>query len=475
VAGDENRQQRKGAWDLSVNDRSGKEHKAQQKSFTVFRTYRISVIEGVFAQIYGNLANIGSNFITKFMVILGASPLQFSILSALGQVAAVFQPLGVALMQRLKRRKRVCVAVTAAGRFLSFFLGAALLFSSSQAGIVFLLALLFVSAGLQAVGGNIWIAWVSDLIPIGIRGRFFARRNQILVFSGMVVGYILSYFTDLFEKGGGALRNLASQWVDPDILFTPRNQAWWLAGIFVFAGIMGFISLAILSRQPDRKRSLQQQMSLRRKFSEPFRDRNFRMLLAFGVWWMLAIGVGSAFWGPFMLKKLNMGLFQMQLYGSLHMGSSLLSYSFWGRFIDRWGNKRAMFICVLLGGLNPMLWLFMTPANYSILWLEGLLSGFMWAGNGVVTTNFVLAIAGKGREQTYSALYGAVGGVAMMASTLLTGAFFPGALRIGARLLEPEQVIFGVGGILRWLSLVPLLAVKEKRGWTQWHRSPGSR
>jgi len=176
-----------------------------------------------------------------------------------------------------------------------------------------------------------------------------------------------------------------------------------------------------------------------------------------------------------MLKKLNMGLFQMQLYGSLHMGSSLLSYSFWGRFIDRWGNKHAMFICVLLGGLNPMLWLFMTPANYSILWLEGLLSGFMWAGNGVVTTNFVLAIAGKGREQTYSALYGAVGGVAMMASTLLTGAFFPGALRIGARLLEPEQVIFGVGGILRWLSLVPLLAVKEKRGWTQWHRSPGSR
>lgn len=449
--------------DLRLSSRSSKERKAQQKSFTVTRAYRISVIEGIFAQIYGNLANIGSNFITKFMVLLGASPLQFSILSALGQVSAVFQPLGVALMQRLKRRKRVCVAVTAAGRFLSFFIGAALLFSSPQSGIVFVLALLFVSAGLQAVGGNIWIAWVSDLIPIGIRGRYFARRNQILVFSGLVAGYLLSYFTDLFEKGGGALRGWVGHWLDPDIIFTPRNQAWWLAGIFVLAGIIGFVGLAILARQPDRKRSLQERMSLKRKFSEPLRDRNFRLLLAFGIWWMLAIGVGSAFWGPFMLKKLGMSMFQMQLYGTLHMGSALLSYSFWGRFIDRWGNKNAMFICVLLGGLNPMFWLFMTPANYSILWFEGLISGFMWAGNGVVTTNFVLAIAGKGREQTYSALYGAVGGISMMASTLLTGVFFPQALQLGMRVLEPEQVIFGVGGILRWLSVIPLLAVKEKR------------
>jgi len=52
----------------------------------------------------------------------------------------------------------------------------------------------------------------------------------------------------------------------------------------------------------------------------------------------------------------------------------------------------------------------------------------------------------------------------MMSSTLLSGVFFPGQLDIGVRILEPEQVVFGVGGILRWLALVPLLAVREK-GW----------
>ncbi len=434
----------------------------QRRQFTVVRAYRISIIEGIFAQIYGGLATIGSSFITKFMVLLGASPVQFSILSALGQVSALFQPLGVALMHRLKKRKKVCVLVTAAGRFLSFFIGAALLFHNPQHGIVFVLGLLFISASLQAIGANIWIAWVSELIPVGIRGRFFARRNQLLALAGLVVGYIFSFCVDLFEKKGGILNGFASQFLDPEKFFTPRNQALFLAGIFVFAAAMGMFGLFMLTKQPDRKRSLQQRIALKQKYLEPFHNKNFRLLLAFGVWWMLAIGVGSAFWGPFMLKKLHMSMFQMQLYGTLHMISSLLSYAFWGKFIDRYGNKTAMIICVLLGGLNPMFWLTMTAENYSMLWVEAMISGFMWAGSGIVTTNFVLSIAGKGREQTYSALYGSIAGVSMMISTLLSGVFFPGKLDIGLRILEPEQVVFGVGGILRWLAIIPLLSVREK-------------
>jgi MFS family permease len=430
---------------------------------TVRRGFRLSVIEGIFAQVYGSLSTIGSGFITKFMVLLGASPLQFSLLSALGQVSAVFQPLGVAFTHRLKRRKWACVWITAAGRFLTFFIGAALLFSVRQHGIWFLLGLLFVGAGLQAAGANIWIAWVSDLVPVGIRGRFFARRNQILMFAGLVMGYLASLYVDSFEKTSGFVRHwLVDAW-PWGTWFRPENQPRFLGGMFIFAAVIGIVGLFILARQPERPLRDHGKRRLWEAYREPFRDRNFRLLLFFGVWWMLAIGVGSAFWGPFMLTKLRMGMFKMQLYGSLHTAASLLAFNFWGRFIDRYGNKSAMQICVLLGGLNPMLWLFMTAQNYNILWIEGIISGFMWAGNGVVTTNFVLSIAGKGREQVYSGLYAAIAGVSMMASTLLSGVFYPSPLDIGARLLEPEQVVFGVGGILRWLALIPLAFVIEKR------------
>lgn len=427
------------------------------------KAYRTSIAEGIFAQVYGNLAQIGSSFVTKLMVILGASPLHYSLLSAFGQVSAIWQPLGVALTHRLKQRKTACVWITAAGRFLSLFLGVALLFRIPQQGIAFVLALMFFSAGLQAMGANIWIAWISDLIPLSIRGRFFSRRNQILLSIGLAVSYVLSFHVDLFDSAKGGFKQFYLGLLGAQGFFTHQNQSFFLAGIYVFATLIGLLGLVILARQPERPLRLQSTQGLLSRYREPFKDKNFRLLLVFGMWWMLAVGVGSPFWGPYMLKKLSMSLFEMQLYGTLHTAASLLSFNFWGRFIDRFGNKSAMKICVALGGLNPMFWLFTSSGNYSILWLEGAISGFMWAGTGIITTNFVLSIAVRGKEQVYSGLYAALTGSAMMLSTLASGIFYPASLNLGYLVLEPEQVTFGLGGIMRWISFIPLFFVVERR------------
>jgi MFS family permease len=395
---------------------------------------------------------------------MGATPMHYSLLSALGQASAIWQPVGVALTHKLKQRKQACVWITAAGRSLTLFLGLALLFPLREQGIWFILILLAISAGLQSMGANIWIAWISDLIPLSIRGRFFSRRNQILISVGLVVSYLVSFHVDLFEPAKGGLKQLYIGFMHTESFFTPSNQAWFLAGIFVFATLIGLLGLFILARQPERPMRDMPAQGLLSRYKEPFKDKNFRLLLGFGIWWMLAIGVGSPFWGPYMLKKLSMSLFEMQMYGTIHMLASLFSFQFWGKFIDRFGNKSAMKICVALGGLNPMFWLFTAAGNYHILWFEGLVSGFMWAGTGIITTNFVLSIAVKGKEQVYSGLYAALTGSAMMMSTLASGIFYPAKLDIGLRILEPEQVVFGIGGVMRWLAIIPLFFVVEKRG-----------
>jgi MFS family permease len=268
---------------------------------------------------------------------------------------------------------------------------------------------------------------------------------------------------DLFEANNGGFKQFYMDLLGAGAFFTPQNQAWLLAGIFVFATLIGLLGLTILAKQPERPMQKGTNQGLRSRYREPFKDKNFRLLLVFGIWWMLAIGIGSPFWGPYMMKKLTMSLFEMQLYSTLHMVSSLLSFQFWGKFIDRFGNKSAMKICVVLGGLNPLFWLFTSAGNYNILWFEGIISGFMWAGTGIITTNFVLSIAQKGKQQVYSGVYAALTGSAMMLSTLASGIFYPGTLDVGFRVLEPEQVIFGIGGFTRWLSFIPLLFVVEKR------------
>ncbi|MDP8221517.1 MAG: MFS transporter [Candidatus Stygibacter frigidus] len=440
---------------------AGKKH--SQKDSIVLKTYHTSIVEGSFAQVYGSLAQIGSSFVTKLMVIMGASPMQYSLLSGIGQASAIWQPLGIAISRKISQRKWLCIWISALGRLLTLFLGLALVFKDQQQGIWFMLMLLFFSAGLQSTGANIWIAWISDIIPLRIRGRFFSRRNQILLIVGLAFSYLVSFHVDLFESKGGSLRVAYISFLGAENFFVPGKQSLFLAFVFVFAALMGVAGLSLLALQPERKRRSSKQSSLRVILRQPFMDKNFRLLLIFGVWWMLAVGIGSPFWSPFMLKKLQMSLFEIQIYSTIHTMSSLLSFGFWGKFIDHYGNKSSMKICVMLGGLNPLFWLFVSSSNYSLLWLEGLISGFMWAGAGIITTNFVLSIAPKGKAQAYSGIYAAVAGLAMMTSSLASGVFYPGALDLGFKVLEPEQVMFGIGGIARWLTIIPLALVHEPR------------
>ena len=110
-----------------------------------------------------------------------------------------------------------------------------------------------------------------------------------------------------------------------------------------------------------------------------------------------------------------------------------------------------------------MVWLFVTPQNYMILYLEAITSGIMWAGAGLVATNFVLSIAPDQKRQIYSGLSGAFAGIAMMTTILASGAFLPQRLQIGGISLEPEQVLFGLTGLARWSTQLPLSLVREPK------------
>ncbi|MBN2829072.1 MAG: MFS transporter [Candidatus Cloacimonetes bacterium] len=426
------------------------------------KTLRISIIEGIFAQVYGTLSAIGSSFITKLLIMLQATPMHFSLLSAIGQISAVFQPIGIALTYKLSHRKRACIAVSAVGRFLTFFLGLSFRFVLPEQGIWFVLILLFFSATLSSIGGNIWIAWISNIVPLNFRGRFFAKRNQYLLIAGLLAGYIVSFTVGLFDIELKGLQLLFMNATGLRHLFQPEKQGLFISWVFVVATALSLLGLFILSKQPEKPAIIRTE-SLRQIYLKPFKDKNFRKLLLYGVWWMLSIGIGSAFWGPFMLQKLNMTLFDMQIYGSIHVFASLMSFKFWGRFIDFNGNKTAMKICIIISGINPLLWLFMTADHHAVIWVEALISGFMWAGAGIVSTNFVLSIAPKNHEQVYSGIYGAFSGFGMMFTTLLTGILFPKSITIGGLFLEPEQVIFGIGGVLRWTTLIPLAFVVEAK------------
>ena len=89
------------------------------------------------------------------------------------------------------------------------------------------------------------------------------------------------------------------------------------------------------------------------------------------------------------------------------------------------------------------------------------LSGTMWAGAAVVSTNFVLSIAPPSGRQAYSGLYAAVCGAGMMATMLLSGVYMPQYAMIGEHIFHPMQVLFFLTGVLRLTAIIPLFWVEE--------------
>lgn len=432
------------------------------KSSELRHTVRFSITEGVYTQVYIALASAGSAFVTRFALLLGAMPFHLGLLAAIGQLSLVFQPFGIMITRRGISRKNIIVKLATVGRALALLYGMLPFLFPRYIAIWAFLLLLTISTSLHAMGTNAWIAWISDMVPDRVRGRFFSWRSRYFMIGGLLIGYILSAFVDVFDpKTVGLLERFIK--ISTTGFFSDEHFGYAFILVFVIAAMFGFLGLTFLKRQPERPTRVERD-SMISMFIKPMHDRNFRRFLVYSLWWMLALGIGSPFWQPFMIQKLHMSLVNIQVYGTISAIASILALRPWGMIIDRFGNKAAMRIAIILGGVNPLVWLFISTHNSWILYLEAMTSGIMWSGANIVAMNFVLAIAPSNRRQMYSGLLGAFSGTAMIITMLLSGFFLPRPMEILGLYLHPEQVLFGLTGLLRWTAHVPLSWVEEPKG-----------
>ncbi len=432
-----------------------------QKYSELRSTVNVSITEGVYTQIYIALATVGSAFVTRFALLLGALPMHLGILAAIGQLSLVFQPFGFALTRRGTSRKAIVLKLATVGRALAVLYGILPFAFPRYIAIWVFLCILSLSTSLHAMGTNAWIAWISDMVPERVRGRFFSWRSRYFMIASLLIGYLLGALVDLYDpKTVGVIERfihirhigfLSADYLNVTFIF-----------VFLIAAFFGFLGILILRRQPERKKK-EENGSFTQILSETLRDVNFRKFLLYNSWWMFALGVGSPFWQPFMIQRLHMSLVNIQVYGTISAVAAILFLRPWGVIIDRFGNKAAMRMAIILGGINPLVWLFVNPQNTWILYIESITSGIMWSGANIIAMNFVLAIAPSDKRQIYSGILGAFSGTAMMTTMLLSGFLLPGEIHVFGFHLLPEQVLFGITGILRWTAHIPLSFVQEAK------------
>lgn len=323
--------------------------------------------------------------LTGFIRALGTNDLIYSIIMALPMLSSVFQVLAAYLFENSGYRK------------LSFLIGGFLRLvwipivliplilpaKDNHARIIMIAILIAIYSIANSVTGVSFLSWMGDLVPPGIRGRFFSTRTMIFTMVGAVAGLLIGLFLDRLNNFTG------------------------FAILFSIAAIFGVIDIACFIRIKDPPHPPRPKSSLRELCMEPFRNRNYAKFLLFAAVWNFGINFPAPFFNVYMLENLGMKYFTVYILSQFVSNiTTILFIRVWGRIADKYGGKPVLIICGTGMTVIVFSWCLATPDNY--LWVIPLIHvfvGIFWPGCDVTSTNLAIWLAPEKKRSAYIAMY----------------------------------------------------------------------
>ncbi len=403
---------------------------------------RISIIEGVFAQFHITLT--GGMFLTSFALFLNAKPFHIGILTAIPSILAGVGFFAAYLANIIGKRKIPCLFTALIGRGLFIFFVIALIFNI-RISINTFFVIIFLFNLLLNFSGNLWLSWMSDLIPKEERGRYFGIRTTIVSGVGMVVNYLGGKVLDLFSS----------------------NQAF----IMIFSTAVFFSTLAgiTLSFQPE-PRFEKKVIHFKDVFLKPMKDSNFLALLKFVSFWYLFAGIAAPFYVVHMIKNLKMAYSTIAIYGIIAGIASLVFQIFWGKMIDRVRSKPILTINFVGIVFLPIIWLFARPDFILPIWIDAFFSGLFWCGINLSLFNILLSLTEeKELKESYFAVFSTITGICGFLSSIFGGWIAQLLENFSFEFLGQTFVNFHIlflgTSFFRFLSIFLLKKVREKEAY----------
>ncbi|MEJ0017191.1 MAG: MFS transporter [Acetobacteraceae bacterium] len=360
----------------------------------IARTFRLLLYDAMASEAMSTLAT--GVFLTGFALALGASNLAIGILAAVPAAVQFLQFPAVILVERLRRRRAVCVWAAGIGRVF-LVVAACAPFLPPPAGVVLLIASIAMWQASAAIAGCAWNSWMRDLVPEGAYGRFFGRRAAANTAVAMALALVCGVLIDRWRT------------VSPDqsiIAYT---------GLFIISAAIGFLGVWLLSITPDHPMA---PMEARARWlgtlGAPFRDLNFRRLIVFLASWNFAANLASPFFAVYMLKSLGYSMTTVVILTTASQFSNLVAVGLWGNLIDRYSNKAVLgvsaplyLLCTLAWTLTGLAWV--APFIFALLLAIHVLMGIATAGVALASGNIAMKLSPPGQATSYLAASSVVG------------------------------------------------------------------
>jgi len=294
-------------------------------------------------------------------------------------------------------------------------------------------------------------SWVSDMIPVNQRGRYFGMRS--------IIGG--AAYLGLFY-GVGHLLNLVN-----------GRVAVGFAIIFFIAFAGQLVSWFIYQRMYEPKQSEKKDECFGFiDFMKAARHSNLGKFIIYLSLLNLTIYMALPFLSVFILEDLGYSYALFTVLMLSQTAGKLLSLGLWGRFSDMKGNLQIIAIVSLLTPMVPFLWLISRDAIFLVSTM--LFSGVVWAGLELCAPNFVYEAAPAGRGMKYVSYYRGLSSIAMAIGMLLGGYL---ATHIYPIMDFKLLTLFLVSGLLSIIVIVTMLPrLSEVRPLAHWKpKTPNSK
>ncbi|MBT5872690.1 MAG: MFS transporter [Candidatus Latescibacteria bacterium] len=409
------------------------------------RGMRLWNVRGAFSAVHSSITT--GAYTTGYALHLGASNAIIGLLSAAASWGALLQVFSPLLIERLPRRKTLCLL--AFGFSFAIWLPVALLPSFiSREWLPMAMVICIVIGGLaSSVAAPANSSWLTDLVPADVRGRFVSRQQSIIAAVGLVVSLAAGAYLDLFEA------------TDPQMGFT---------SLFIIAVVFGMVAIFVWSRIPEPPSQRMALQPAKVLLTLPFKHRQFRtFMMLVSVRGMLAM-VAAPFFAVYMLQTLMIPYSEIALFAALQILVRVAFNPLWGYLGDKFGYRPVLLICSAGLAVFPLGWVFATHENYMIaVPLIQAWGGLVSAGIPTARFNLMAKIAPKENRSIYIGCYSAMFNTgsaigAMVGGVLATFCMDIGSYQIYGYTISGLQYLFLIGFVLRLISVVLLRLIREE-------------
>jgi MFS family permease len=396
-----------------------------RKDAVVRKSLKYSVLDG---SAYAAMLGLSQNYFTPLALALKATTGQIGLLTSIPNlIMGISQLAAPDLSEKAGSRKGIILPMVFlhAVMFIPICL-VPFIFPNSQ--VWWLIAFVTIGTVAGAIPNPVWGSLMADLVPIRVRGRYFAFRNRIAGIISLVFSFI-----------AGAILQILTR--TPFIGF---------AVLFGGAGAFRLLSMFFLSRMhepPPAQREEKDRSLLRMAIN--MGSTNIGKFTLFVSLVNFMTNIASPFFSVYMLSDLKFSYVTYTIVISAVSVASLIFVYFWGQRADFAGNIRVIKVTSFLVPIVPLLWL---PSHnpYYLIFAQ-IFSGFAWSGFMLATVNFVYDVS-EARDRTrYIALYNTFTSLAVFFGALIGGYLVPILPALfGYRLLS----LFTLSGILRLVVVI---------------------